>query len=135
MSPTINIYHIIIRIQNNLQYERYTVYESNDASTFNLYFDKNRWIISSTKGNEWAQLDIGMCAQNIMLAAKSLGLDSCPVGLAKFIEHTDEYNEMEVPSSEEINLAILIGYGDETPHIHERKKDNAKFIYPQEIKG
>jgi len=85
--------------------------------------------ISSTKGNEWAQLDIGMCAQNIMLAAKSLGLDSCPVGLAKFIEHTDEYNEFEVPSSEEINLAIIIGYGDETPHIHERKKDNAKFIY------
>lgn len=86
--------------------------------------------ISSTRDNEWAQLDIGMCAQNIMLAAKSLGLDSCPIGLAKFIEHTDEYNEFEVPSSEEINLAIIIGYGDETPHIHERKKDNAKFIYP-----
>ena len=64
--------------------------------------------ISSTKGNEWAHLDVGMCAQNIMLAAKSLGLDSCPIGLAKFIEHTDEYNEFEVPSSEEINLAIII---------------------------
>ena len=85
--------------------------------------------ISSTKGNEWAHLDVGMCAQNIMLAAKSLGLDSCPIGLAKFIEHTDEYNEFEVPSSEEINLAIIIGYGDESPHVHERKKDNAKFIY------
>ena len=35
--------------------------------------------ITSPKDNEWAGLDIGMCAQNMMLAAKSLGLDSCPV--------------------------------------------------------
>ena len=36
--------------------------------------------IAAPKDNEWAGLDIGMCSQNIMLAAKSLGLDSCPVG-------------------------------------------------------
>jgi nitroreductase len=84
--------------------------------------------ISSTRGNEWAQLDIGMCAQNIMLAAKSLGLATCPVGLAKFIENTEEYTQLNIPSSEEINLAIIVGYADETPDLHERKKDNVKFI-------
>jgi hypothetical protein len=25
-------------------------------------------------------------------------------------------------------LAIIIGYGDEDPPVHERKKDNVKFI-------
>jgi len=84
--------------------------------------------ISSEKSNEWASLDIGMCAQNIMLAAKSLGLDTCPVGLAKFIEHTDEYKELHIPSSEQIYLAILVGYGNENPAVHERKQDNAKFV-------
>lgn len=84
--------------------------------------------ISSEKSNEWASLDIGMCAQNIMLAAKSLGLDTCPVGLAKFIEHTDEYKELHIPSSEQINLAILVGYGNENPAVHERKQDNATFV-------
>jgi len=84
--------------------------------------------ISSERNNEWASLDIGMCAQNIMLAAKSLGLDSCPVGLAKFVENTKEYKDLMVPSSEEIKLAIIVGYGDEAPTCHERKKDNVKFI-------
>jgi nitroreductase len=84
--------------------------------------------ISSPRDNEWAHLDVGMCAQNIMLAAKALDLDSCPVGLAKFIENTDEYKKLDIPSSEEIDLAIIIGYGDETPSVHERKQDNVRFI-------
>jgi nitroreductase len=84
--------------------------------------------ISSTKDNEWASLDIGMCAQNIMLAARSLGLGTCPVGLAKFIENTDEYKELNIPSSEHINLAILVGYANENPAVHERKQDNATFV-------
>lgn len=84
--------------------------------------------ISSQRSNDWAPLDIGMCAQNIMLAAKSLGLDTCPVGLAKFIENTNEYKELNLPSSEQINLAIILGYGDERPVLHERKTDNATFI-------
>ncbi|MDO9001313.1 MAG: nitroreductase [Bacteroidota bacterium] len=84
--------------------------------------------ISSDRSNDWAHLDVGMCAQNMMLAAKSLGLDSCPVGFAKFIENTDEYKKLNIPSSEEINLAIIIGYGNENPKFHDRKKDNATFI-------
>ena len=84
--------------------------------------------ISSSRSNEWAHLDVGMCSQNLMLAAKSLGLDSCPIGFAKFIENTDEYKELNVPSSEEINLAVVIGYGDELPSVHERKQNNVKFI-------
>jgi nitroreductase len=84
--------------------------------------------ITSPKDNEWAALDIGMCSQNIMLAAKSMGLDSCPVGLAKFVEESAVYKKLNVPKSEQVNLAIIIGYGDEMPSLHERKKDNATFI-------
>lgn len=80
--------------------------------------------ITSDVGNEWSKLDIGMCAQNIMLAAKSLGLDTCPVGLAKFIENTSKYHSLNIPLSEEIELAVIVGYGDEQPNVHERKKDN-----------
>src|ERR1017187_9692313 len=45
--------------------------------------------ITYPKTDTWGGLDIGMCSQNMMLAAKSLGLDSCPVGFAKMVEHTD----------------------------------------------
>ena len=84
--------------------------------------------ITAPKKNEWAGLDIGMCAQNIMLAAKSLGLASCPVGFAKFIMKTKAYAKLGIPKEEQVHIALIIGYGDETPTAHERKKDNLFWL-------
>jgi nitroreductase len=71
--------------------------------------------LTAPKENEWAALDIGMCAQNIMLAAKSMGLDSCPVGFGKFVMQTDEYPGLKIPSSEQVLLTVVLGYGSEVP--------------------
>ena len=84
--------------------------------------------ITAPKKNEWAKLDVGMCCQNMMLAAKSFGLDTCPIGFAKFLEKTNTVSILGMSGSEEIQLAIIVGYGDENPPVHDRKKDNAKFI-------
>jgi nitroreductase len=84
--------------------------------------------ITAPKDNEWAALDIGMCSQNMMLAAKSLGLDSCPIGFGKFVEKTKSYSKLNIPSDERVHLAIIIGYGDEKPEVHKRKKDNVFYI-------
>ena len=84
--------------------------------------------ITAPKKSQWAALDVGMCCQNMMLAAKSLGLDTCPVGLAKFLEKTDKISILGMSPSEQIQLALILGYGDEKPAVHERKKDNVKYI-------
>lgn len=84
--------------------------------------------ITSPKDNEWAALDIGMCAQNMMLAAKSMGLDSCPVGLGKFVENTESYPRLQIPQKEHVLLSVVFGYGDESPAVHERIKTNALYI-------
>jgi nitroreductase len=84
--------------------------------------------ITGPARSEWAAMDIGMCSQNIMLAAKSLGLDTCPIGLVKFLEKTDKFASLGIPKSEHIYIAIIIGYGDESPELHERKEGNVKFI-------
>lgn len=84
--------------------------------------------ITAARDNEWAGLDIGMCAQNMMLAAKSLGLDTCPVGFAKYIEQTPVYHRLEVPGNEKVHLAVVLGYGAEKPEPHPRVKNNALFI-------
>ncbi|PBQ30520.1 hypothetical protein CNR22_01630 [Sphingobacteriaceae bacterium] len=84
--------------------------------------------ITAPKNHTWAGVDIGLCGQNLMLAAKSLGLDTCPVGLAKFIENTPVYSQLRIPDSEQIHLAIVLGYGDEQPAAHERKTDNILFL-------
>ncbi len=84
--------------------------------------------ISAPRDSEWAQLDIGMCAQNMMLAAKSLGLDSCPVGFGKFVEKTNSYATLQVPPSEHIIISLIFGYGNEHLPVKERKKDNVIYI-------
>ncbi|MFI5222001.1 MAG: nitroreductase family protein [Bacteroidia bacterium] len=84
--------------------------------------------ITSPKDNEWAELDTGMCAQNMMLAAKSIGLESCPVGLAKFVEHTPLYPRLKIPGTEQVQLAVIIGYGNESPEAKDRIKNNALFL-------
>lgn len=84
--------------------------------------------ITSPKDNEWAGLDIGMCSQNIMLAAKSLGLDSCPIGFGKYVEKTKDYPKLNIPESEQVQIAIVIGYGNEKPEIHKRKKENVFWL-------
>lgn len=84
--------------------------------------------VTGPNDNEWAPLDIGMCCENMMLAARSLGLDSCPVGFAKYVERTAVYSRLQVPYSESVHLAVILGYGDECPSDRERRTDNILFI-------
>lgn len=84
--------------------------------------------ITAPKKNQWAALDVGMCCQNMMLAAKSLGLDTCPIGFAKLLEETEKISILGMSPSEQIQLALIVGYGNERPAVPERKTDNVKFI-------
>ena len=84
--------------------------------------------IAAPRENEWAAIDVGMCAQNMMLAAKALGLDSCPVGLAKYVEQTKIFSRLQVPLFEQVHLAEIFGCGDEDPDVHKRIRNNAFFI-------
>lgn len=84
--------------------------------------------VTAPVDNEWASLDIGMCCQNMMLAAKSLGLDSCPVGFGKFVCETKLYPRLRIPAEEKVLLAVIIGYGDMEPEMHERRTGNLHYI-------
>jgi nitroreductase len=86
--------------------------------------------ITAPKDNEWAALDIGMCCQNMMLAAKSLGLDTCPIGFGKFVDRTKSYPSLCIPPEEQVMIALILGYGDDQPEMHERRKGNVFFISP-----
>jgi nitroreductase len=84
--------------------------------------------ITAPADNEWASMDAGMSAQNMMLAGKALGLDSCPVGFGKYVEHTKIYSLLNIPAIDEVKLALIFGYGDETPEPIAHCSDNAFFI-------
>lgn len=84
--------------------------------------------LTAPRDYEWGKLDIGMCAQNMMLAAQSLGIASCPVGFAKYIEKTPLYSKLDIPPQEEVLLAVILGYGNEKPLPHPKKGNNILFI-------
>jgi nitroreductase len=85
--------------------------------------------ITGPKENEWAHLDIGMCTQNMMLAAKALGLDSCPIGFAKYAKETKLFPRLNLPDADEVIIAVILGYGNEFPELHERKRNNVFFVH------
>lgn len=84
--------------------------------------------ITGPKEEEWISLDIGMCSQNIMLAAHSIGIASCPIGLAKHVHETKSFSKLLIPESEEVFLAITLGYANELPKVKERTKNNLVYI-------
>ena len=84
--------------------------------------------LTSPKDNEWGPLDVAMCAQNIMLAAHSVGLGTCPIGFAKYVGLTNIYSRLAIPESEHVNLAVTIGYSVDNPVFHERQQNNRNFI-------
>ncbi|MFC1768491.1 nitroreductase [Nanoarchaeota archaeon] len=84
--------------------------------------------IAMPKDYRWAGMDVGMCVQNMMLASKSLGLDTCPIGLARFINETDNLEKLGVDPTDKIEIAIAIGYGDEVPGDKEIKKENVFYM-------
>lgn len=68
---------------------------------------------------QWTTLDIGLCAQQLSLAATALGLGSCIIGY--FPE--DEAKELlHIPQDDRLRLLITLGYPKEekTPRAKKR---------------
>lgn len=82
------------------------------------------------KNSDWAGLDVGLCALNMMLAAESVGLATCPVGFARIAEQTDAATDLQLHQNEKIFLAVTIGHSNETPEFHGRKTNNVMYLKP-----
>jgi len=63
-----------------------------------------------------------------MLAAISIGFDSCPVGFGRYVMQAKNYPLLNIPDSDKTELAISVGYGEEQPEAPERFKSNLFFI-------
>jgi nitroreductase len=85
-------------------------------------------IITGPKDNAWVDIDAGLAAQNIMLQATELGLGSCFIGMAKYMEKDRKLLETaRMQKSEKVAAAVIVGYPDEEPEAKEKKID-AEFI-------
>lgn len=72
-----------------------------------------------TDKGDWYMFDTALAAQNIMLAAHSLGLGSVPVGL---FDAQKAAEILSVPPEVSVIVMLPIGYPDEAPQAPRRKE-------------
>jgi len=85
-------------------------------------------IITGPKESIWIYSDAALAAQNIMLYATSIGLGTCFIGMARFIEEDKKLlQELHISTDSKIAAAVICGYPDEDP-AEKEKKINVEFF-------
>ena len=85
-------------------------------------------LIILSDGSKWAALDSGILCQNAVLAAQSIGLASCIVGMAAIPlsgPRADEFKKrLEFPEGYEFTVGVLFGtaISGKEPHELDRSK-------------
>ncbi|PIN85869.1 nitroreductase [Candidatus Woesearchaeota archaeon CG10_big_fil_rev_8_21_14_0_10_44_13] len=82
-------------------------------------------IVLGPKDDKLAYFDCAAAAQNMMLAARSLGVGSCPIGTGRLIINKKSLvDKLKIPDDYEIVITLTFGYSDAEPKAPERKRDN-----------
>ncbi len=93
-----------------------------------IFYDAPCVFIVSVKPEGMYQIDVGIAAQNIAIAAKSMELDSVILGLPAVVfnsENADMWKKnLQFPEGYEYGIAVAVGYADmeKEPHVMDHSK-------------
>ena len=93
-----------------------------------LFYNAPCLILVLSDGSDWGTLDSGILCQNVVIAAQSLGLGTCIVGLARIPLNgpkKEEYKKrLSIPEGFEFSIGILVGEINtgKAPHDHDQNK-------------
>ncbi len=106
--------------------------ERGKDNAFSLFYSAPTVVIVSGKSDAYSPLtDCSAAIQNMLLAAKSLGIGSCWVGLVShFFTEKEEVAKLNIPQGYEPYYAVCLGYKDPSGKIvmKERKRDVINYI-------
>ncbi|MGB9683590.1 MAG: nitroreductase family protein [Candidatus Bathyarchaeales archaeon] len=89
-------------------------------------------LITADKTTRFAEIDCALAAENILIAAESLGLGSYIMTSTEFLFTTEKGKELKkelgVPEGYEHVCVIALGYKDENPPAKPRRKDVINYI-------
>lgn len=72
--------------------------------------------------SRFREIDTSLCAENMMLAAHSLGIGSCWIGSTEVAyENKEIMAGFRIPEGYSPVGTIVFGYPDETPDVHDKK--------------
>ena len=105
----------------------------NDKNFKNMFRNAPNIICVCTPSKGGGDLDAGMLGENMMLAAKSLGLGTCCLGgPVRFLQSNEEagffIRSLDIPEGYKLNYIIAVGYPDEAPDAKKRDESKVKFI-------
>ena len=103
-----------------------------DPSFKNMFRNAPTVVFIALGDSRFAYIDCGLMAQNMMLAAKSLGIGSIalgsPVDFFKGEEAAEYYKRLEFPDNYTLALVLGFGYPDESPDAKPRDESKIRWI-------
>lgn len=107
--------------------------QAEDPSFKNMFRNGTAVIFIATPKDGSGQVDCGLMAENMILAAQSLGLGTCclggPIHFLKTSEEAKPYlDQLGVSEDYELQLAIAVGYPAEAPEAKPRDAAKVKFV-------
>lgn len=112
-----------------------------DKSSYNRMMDRGGKVYYNASSaiiiaiEEGKQLDCGIVAENIALAATSLGLGNCICGMLRVALENKEYHDLLIPEGYVFGTSILLGHTDTTPTPHEIDHDKITYIGDEDFSG
>lgn len=97
--------------QDKMQQQLLRNYQLFDAPV-GLFFTANTILETGSK------MDIAMMIQNVMIAAKARGIDSCPQAAWNPF-HQVVAEVLDIPDDEELVCAVALGYADQTQVVNQ----------------
>lgn len=90
-------------------------------------------IITADEQAHFVEFDCGAAAENIALAAQSLGINSCIIGMPNVLFEGENASklkkELGIAENYKFIISIALGYKDmETPPAPPKKKENINYI-------
>ncbi len=103
-----------------------------DANFKNMYRNAPNIIVVATPKGRGA-VDAGLMGENMILAAKSLGLGTCCLGgPVRFLQSNEACKpylaKLNLPEGYEICYILAVGYPDEAPEAKPRDESKIEFI-------
>ena len=103
-----------------------------DPSFKNMFRNAPTVVFIAINDGRFSPIDCGLMAQNMMLAAKSLGVGSValgsPVDFFKSEAAAEYYKKLEFPDTHQLVLVLGFGYPDESPDAKPRDESKVRWI-------
>jgi len=111
-----------------------TSYERMMSRGGKLFYNAPSLMLVMSDGSDWGTLDSGILCQNVVIAAQSLGLGTCIVGMARIPlsgPKSDDYKKLlKLPEGCTFAIGILIGTVNTGKEPHELDMGKVTYINP-----